>query len=164
MATRSNILVQGGKLSVMLYRHWDGYPAETGGHIVETLKDRALTGDLSRRFPDDCAASLVNALLRTHQNAGEPFGVQFSYEITTGLHGDIDHLYRIRFPNAGAVEIGHSRVVRDGAELSDAQMLAGLSKHTLAEFVSFVNADRSACNARIHAHDDGAETYPLLAV
>lgn len=147
MGTRSNIRVRGGQLDFMLYRHWDGYPAETGAHLLETLKASGLTGDLSNRHPDDCAAQFVNRLLRTFTARDD--GPAFSYEVTTGLHGDIEHLYEVRFTNGGWVEILHGPIDRESED--DAATFAALVPYMVPEFAAMVNKERASCTARLKA-------------
>lgn len=146
MGTRSNIIVRGGNFSITLYRHWDGYPSVTGTHLLETLKGAGLTGDLSRRRPDDCAASFANRLLRTHEDSN--IGERFDYEVTTEIHGDIEHLYVVRFTNCGWVEIDHAPI--DFGDARDTPAIVHGAKHyTVPEFKEMVNGERLACNARI---------------
>lgn len=152
MSTRTNIIIKGGKFSVILYRHYDGYPAETGAHLLETLRACGLTGDLSRRHPDDCAASFVNRLLRTH--CADSFGsggVRFEYEVTTELHGDIEHLYRVEFTNGGRLVLAHTEIPIGHAEEDESVIVGRLSKYSIPEFASMVNRERDGINGRMRA-------------
>jgi hypothetical protein len=152
VSTRTKIIVKGGKFSLILYRHYDGYPAETGAHLLETPKACGMTGDLSRRHPDDCAASFVNRLLRTH--CADSFGnggVRFEYEVTTEIHGDIEHLYRVEFTNGGQVKVSHRPIDIGQADQGDSVLVSGLVSYSLTQFADMVNTERAGINARMRA-------------
>lgn len=166
MSTRTNIIVKGGKFSLILYRHYDGYPAEAGAHLLETLKACGMTGDLSRRHPDDCAASFVNRLLRTH--CADSFGsggVRFEYEVTTEIHGDIEHLYRVEFTNGGGVKVSHRTIDIGQSDQGDSILVSGLVSYSLAAFADMVNRERAGINARMRARGmpdaDALETVAI---
>ncbi len=89
MGTRTNI-----KLGTLwLYRHWDGYPAETGRHLAQTLKQLGPYGRTKLGF--------ANALL-TEQYDKQPYEKKARqvYTLTEGEHGDIEWLYEVSF-NSG---------------------------------------------------------------
>lgn len=154
MATRSNIFVKGGPFSIMLYRHWDGYLAETGAHLLETLKRAGLTGDLARRHPDDCAAQYANHLLRCNNGPD-----RFDYEVTTAIHGDIEHLYAVTFTNGGGFEIGHSKIDRECED--DAAALGATTRYTIREFADLVNRERAQVAARCRSRGIDATVEPV---
>lgn len=79
MATRSNVVMVYGDTKVLIYRHWDGYPAANGACILESL----LAKD-----PGD----VLCALLGMKDETGTPM-----YEISHCQHGDIGWLYVLHF-------------------------------------------------------------------
>ena len=81
MSTRCNIIVKAKGKKITLYHHWDGYLEGVGQDLVNKLKDA---------FIDDYFCSwthIVNKLVKDKEDTG--------YEITSGLHGDIEYLYTI---------------------------------------------------------------------
>ena len=74
MGTRCNIKIETGNTKLWVYRHWDGYPAETGVDLARKL----VNVKSSKEF--------INKLLNDD-----------AYEVTTGQHGDIEYLYNISF-------------------------------------------------------------------
>jgi len=81
MSTRCNIIVKAKGKKITLYHHWDGYPEGVGQDLVNKLQ---------KVFDNDyfCLwTHIVNKLVKDREDEG--------YEITTGLHGDIEYLYTI---------------------------------------------------------------------
>lgn len=142
MSTRSNIIVTGGGLSFTLYRHCDGYPAETGASLIECLKKFIVADGSMYLDPKSATASFAASLLQVTTSHGS-----FSYEITTEIHGDIEHMYRVKFTNDNRVEIGHCPV-DIGSDREDAELLKSLTTYTLADFAAMVNKERSQMNNR----------------
>ncbi len=112
MSTRCNVAIVGGEIKVMVYRHCDGWPTNLRydlDRIVKWLKEE--------RIPENpgSIASWLIFLGIDHMNFGtytrnnETFEVEpkmptrFSrpypgtnpglYEVTSGIHGDIDFFY-----------------------------------------------------------------------
>jgi hypothetical protein len=126
---------------IYLYRHSDGYPAECGGAIVEALAYAA-------RFKYNAGPMFAARLLglrydkRAHDDEPRPI-----YEMTGDLHGDIEHVYEVKFNAAGVPKIRHAE---RGPGFPDVDAWANDGKPLpLAGFVAIVNADRAAINARI---------------
>jgi len=93
MATRSNIIIKQGRNKIYLYRHWDGYPSETGRDLLTRL--------LESRRHDEGQAFLSNLIRANREDwEGKPL-----YELTDQIHGDIEYLYQFEF---GAMEWGKS--------------------------------------------------------
>ena len=91
MATRSNIIIKQGRNKIYLYRHWDGYPSETGRDLLTRL--------LESRRHDEGQAFLSNLIRANREDwEGKPL-----YELTDRIHGDIEYLYQFEF---GAMEFG----------------------------------------------------------
>jgi hypothetical protein len=88
MATRANIILRYGASEVYLYRHWDGYPSETGADI---LKKATEAGSLN---------GLLEALL------SERDGGDRVYELTSGMHGDIEWGYAVEVARDGSLRFG----------------------------------------------------------
>ena len=129
MSTRTNIIVKIGETTIYLYRHCDGYLVETGADLL--VKTRAALNRHEGRCSDTGAATaLVRALMAEH----------YVYEITSGLHGDIEHLYTIRFERANGpaqVSIRHEARSHGG------------TTYSVDEFANVVNQARKHFNARI---------------
>lgn len=83
MSTRCNIIVQDGDSKYTLYHHCDGYPEYVGLCLYKALNERIQRNDYS-------AVDVVNMLMKHRLD-----DIDESYELTTGLHGDIEYLYII---------------------------------------------------------------------
>lgn len=154
MSTRTNIIILAGDSRIYLYRHCDGYLAETGADLYEKARDAAGTPE-RHPSPTGAADKFLRALLaeRYEQQSyeKEPRTV---YELTSGLHGDIEHCYTIDFQarfNTGELSIRHATRPDDwhaiGAESVD--WASAGRRYSLEEFAQAVNADRRACNKRL---------------
>ena len=75
MGTRCNIKIETGNTTLWIYRHWDGYPAETGVDLATKLVHVKNANEFITKLINDDA-----------------------YEVTTEQHGDIEYLYKIIFP------------------------------------------------------------------
>lgn len=75
MSTRANIKLINGDSIIWVYRHSDGYPAETGHDLAEKLKKSCYDFN-----------ELTSGILKDD-----------AYRITTEQHGDIEYLYTIEF-------------------------------------------------------------------
>ena len=85
MSTRSNILIKSGSTNIWLYRHCDGYLAETGYNLASTLAH-------CNGFK-----SFLDNLLNQKYEATMYRSQQPIYEFTTEEHGDIEYLYSFEF-------------------------------------------------------------------
>ena len=81
MGTRANIVVRDRDLglTIYIYRHYDGYPKCVVPDILPTLQMNSVT---------DAVRHLLNV-----QDA--------NYEMTDGIHGDIQHLYEVSVRGRG---------------------------------------------------------------
>ena len=86
MSTRSNIVVNYGDSKIFIYRHWDGYLEATGYDIASTL--------IHHSNPN----SFVRALLSKKEDSSFTRAANYQYELTSEIHGDIEWLYTITFP------------------------------------------------------------------
>ncbi len=84
MSTRANIKLINGDSVIWVYRHSDGYPAETGHDLAEKLKKSCYDFN-----------ELTAGILKDD-----------AYRITTEQHGDIEYLYTIEFENYGSIQSG----------------------------------------------------------
>jgi hypothetical protein len=139
MGTRANIIVNFGSTKLVLYRHWDGYPAETGKDLAINLK----------ACGNNCSAFIANLL--SEKDAPTSFRDAVPvYEITTDVHGDVEWIYRIVFRHAGdgQVKVGaiHCGCTTNKIPAHAAQQV---ELGTIEEFVALVNTDIKAMNARI---------------
>ena len=125
MGTRCNVIfrTEGGP-DVFIYRHWDGYPAETGAHLAR------LARVANRRGWSD--GELLAAILTARESSPRMGSSRRSpsYELTNGIHGDIEHVYTLQ---AGLVDNGHGYRVKRAWRIG----------HCAAPFV----ADRDRCIA-----------------
>jgi hypothetical protein len=85
MSTRCNILIKSGSTNIWLYRHCDGYLAETGYNLASTLSH--CNG--FKNFLDNLLNQKYEA---TMYRKAQPI-----YEFTTEEHGDIEYLYSFEF-------------------------------------------------------------------
>lgn len=137
MSTRMNLVIEYGKTKVYIYRHMDGYPAEAGVDIAEKLK---AAGNNGGKF-------LAALLSETYEQQSYQTAPSKVYELTTDLHGDIEWLYRVRFPEYGEGDVKVGCVGRKNFE--DVNLLAPASLDTLESFVRlYVNPDIRAKNQR----------------
>ncbi len=81
MSTRANITINKGETKIILYRHHDGYPTETGIDILNKIKRNTST------------IGLVSDFLNAEYKHGRKV-----YEITNEIHGDIEYNYEINVP------------------------------------------------------------------
>jgi len=160
MATRANIIIKCGDTTLHLYRHWDGYPAETGAHLLETFLDTSKSLG---------ANAFVKALLADCEDKPDPNGnPRYRYEATSGLHGDIEHAYSFTLQEWGSgsgslIEFSYGRCPI-GGELTWQEM-------PLGSFAELVNSDRRSMNlnlARLRASSPAlygdSEDYPMVSV
>ena len=85
MSTRCNIKIKSGSTNIWLYRHCDGYLAETGYNLASTLAH-------CKGFK-----SFLDNLLNQRYEATLYRPAQPVYEFTTEEHGDIEYLYSFEF-------------------------------------------------------------------
>lgn len=84
MSTRCNIVVRDSKRQYILYHHHDGYPEGVGIDLWNRFSDK-----LGNTRYD--AINVVNELLKDKEDD--------DYELTHGLHSDIEYLYEIDLMN-----------------------------------------------------------------
>lgn len=119
MSTRANIkIVQNvadGESSVFwLYHHHDGYPRGLGASLLETLKGINFF-DENRHFN---AASVATALLKIDEplyKDNKPAD-RNEFELTDGLHGDVEFLYTITIHADGFKSLRCNPVDREGGK------------------------------------------------
>ena len=120
MSTRTNIVIKDKFMghTFYIYRHHDGYPAYPGEHVLEIAKMNNATNAIK--------------YLLTREDA--------NYEMTTNIHGDIEHLYVVELPT-GKIEYGTGGY---GQEIV-------AEKKTRQEFADLVNKDRKHINDYIRS-------------
>lgn len=174
MSTRCNIKIVDENRVVWLYRHCDGYLAETGADLVETFGNR-------RWWAGQDATDLAQTLLRhgiyegpeiDNADGSKSKQYRMNYELTNNIHGDIEHLYVLRLVIAPdrvgkVIEWGHAAGF--GPSLQD----ANLELIPLPKFIEKINAERRATNARYdmlckqspaYAKMLGSDRYTMLEV
>jgi len=129
MATRSNIIFNYGYTKIFFYRHYDGYLAETGKNLIEMLVDC--------KKPDKFIESVLE---------------DKKYEITNGIHSDIEYLYEInfRFIYEPKIELSIRFVKRDNfnEEITN-EVLEKQDFLTISQFKAAVNKEIKKTNLRI---------------
>lgn len=85
MSTRGNIKVISKDVTFWLYHHHDAYPEGVGMDLLKKFRNSFLRGDFVY------AQDIVNRLIKDPKDD--------EYEITTGMHGDIEYLYEIDCDN-----------------------------------------------------------------
>lgn len=175
MSTRCNIVVSIGMSKLYLYRHHDGYLAETGADLAEKLK--AVAGKPGARMsPEGMADEFLKALLaEKYAKASYEKEPRSVYEVTNDFHGDIERCYWIYFGRGGLMSeneenftIMYAARPRDYRELGRWIEASKSTFKNLAEFVAAVNGDRESCNRRLRElkaeskfYADSSE-YPML--
>lgn len=108
MSTRCNVLFEVPEigLSIYIYRHHDGYPEETG---VDLLGMAVEAKD---------AEAFLTLILGSK-----------AYELTNGVHGDIQHFYVLRFTKRG-VSFGHAERNTFEEKCEAVETLAKAMHHT----------------------------------
>jgi len=173
MSTRCNIIIKSGESKVFMYRHCDGYLAETGADIVRKLES-AWGTDGAHYTPAGAADRFLRSLFSEYydQQSYEKTPRRV-YELTTGLHGDIEHSYTIDFKNGfstGSVSIRHAARPdtwhKENMETDDWAWKG--KRHTIDSLRDAVNQARKESNDRLARlrKDNGAykdcEDYPML--
>jgi hypothetical protein len=153
MSTRSVTTIRGPHGSVALYRHHDGYLAETGGAIIEALKGATAA---------ETVAGRLLAMMYDDRQPARPV-----YELTSSAegHGDLDHVYEVtatwdRQVNGLVFTIRHGRRPNHDAWT--------FTTYSVVDFTVIVNADRAAINRRMSESENreirNAERYPMFPV
>lgn len=157
MGTRCNVIIIGKGFQIVLYRHWDGYPAETGADLI-----RAVDGCKSFAVPAAREGYGAAAVVRSLLDLKEPDGVRSVFEITDALHGDIEHVYQIHWPDGRGSLLGlkHAEVSSE-AEIDDWRNRA--KSYDLDDFRAMVNLERVKINVRTAALRKASESWGRMA-
>ena len=163
MSTRCNIVIKSGQSTVYMYRHCDGYLAETGADLLAKI-------EAANGVADKFLRSLFSEYYEQQSYEKQPRRV---YELTTELHGDIEHCYTIEFKDdfvTGKVSIRHAERPKswgdDNLETGDWAWMG--KRHTTDSLRDAVNTERKASNARLaklaqeNPHYKQYEPYPML--
>lgn len=86
MSTRTNIVIKWGREKIVLYHHHDGYPEGVGADLKLMVKKNYLDNKYQSMYP----FYVANRLVKNKYGMNDE-----NYEITTGLHGDIEYVYEI---------------------------------------------------------------------
>ena len=161
MSTRCNIKITEPAIgkTVWLYRHCDGYPAETGADLVQCVR---------AYFAYDCEM-LAQFIMRHGIETDEHTGFRMNYELTSNINGDIEHLYVIELgvDTDGNRLLGWGHAAGYGPSI-EANVIMG----NRAELVGLVNQDRKARNARLdilckqpaYAEMYGSDRYEMITL
>ena len=95
MGTRCNIRITYGNTNVYIYRHWDGYLSETGKDVYEKLQQSRVKEYNLGAQEEAQKVNIINFINSfLHDNC---------YELTTGVHGDIEYMYHFEFNDASLI-------------------------------------------------------------
>lgn len=99
MSTRCNILIKGGKNPpVLLYRHCDGYPEETGVEL-KRLVEKYTSENQYCKIPCVFATNLIRYRYKVNPNmvwaCAKTDGYVMPYDLADAVQSDIDYLYFI---------------------------------------------------------------------
>lgn len=165
MSTRCNIVFLFGSTKVYLYRHHDGYLADTGRDIAQLMIDAGITsprmlyGQPVRPNPSDLLARFLAARYekQSYETEARPI-----YELTTELHGDIEYAYFLIFDNRNNDLSMTVQTRQPGEPL----LRASAYGYTVPEFFAAVNSEIMAMNRRVDElnaeHSQQYEHVPLL--
>jgi hypothetical protein len=158
MSTRCNIVVKSGKSVIHLYRHYDGYLAETGADIYTKLGVHKTPSAFLRAMMAETYEK------EAHEPAPRPV-----YDLTTDLHGDIEHVYYVTFAHrftTGAVSVKHAERPKGWAEesLEVEDWTRNAKRYDMDAFRKIVNEDRAAINVRLEQMKVKSEPYAMLGV
>jgi hypothetical protein len=163
MSTRCNIIIRMGDTVVYMYRHHDGYLAVTGADLLRLVKKAMKAPGHSQ------AAELLQLMLKqryekqSYEQKARPI-----YEITNGLHGDIEHVYEIDFEQVKGIAHAERPQGMDWNDV-DSSVESWAAKrvtYSLCSFAIKVNNDRKATNRRIDemkAKNPGNPLYQDIA-
>ncbi len=190
MSTRCNVSLQyreadkptSPDIEIMLYRHCDGYPETVGGDIVECLQAQQVAhaglmatdqwpGQMAVHFDDTVRYFLNESYdFELHSNKRHP------YEITTGVHGDIEHYYEIKvqafvphltIEHAARAPWNSGPMVEVEDWIKDRR-----TRYSVGRFLVIVNKARQETNRRINQlqrdnpdnkHYQDADRYEMLS-
>lgn len=115
MSTRANVQIiqncAGGDAESIfwLYHHHDGYPRGLGASLLQTLNEQGILGE-GRNFT---ASGIATILLQTPEPIYSDGNTKNEFELTTGMHGDIEYLYTITIHADGFVSLRCNPVERE---------------------------------------------------
>lgn len=154
MSTRTNIVIKHGDSTIYIYRHHDGYLAETGADLLTKLAAVVGTPECHMSVEGMADKFVRSIFAEYYEQQSYETTPKAVYELTTELHGDIEHAYYIEFGehfNTGPVSIRHAARPdnwhSEDVEVEDWARIA--KRYSVDSFRAAVNKDREACNARI---------------
>ena len=160
MATRCNIKITDEKNTYYLYRHWDGYPAETGAHVLEIAQE--INQPAWNYSWCSKALQAVNRFFGKIHGDTIDNSYRSYYELTERPHGDIEHFYHIEFLPENVVWINYAHGY--GPDLEN-----DTRPNSLDEFRCLINAERKICNYNLEMLKADSpqlyseyEPYPML--
>jgi len=114
MSTRCNVKIRMGETVVWFYRHYDGYPSETGADLYTKIADAKNFTDMTQSLlSDDC------------------------YEITDMKHGDIEWMYEFNWETETRIRsIQCNQENLDSGKLSD--FYSGTGIEAVGGYCNFV--------------------------
>ena len=102
MATRCNIIIKDDSQELFFYRHWDGYPSNTGNDLINFIKSHYQSGKC-RNNPQQSAGWLIiygniSKRIRDVESSFPSSGDEWKvgdYEPTDSISGDAEYVYTI---------------------------------------------------------------------
>lgn len=136
MGTRTTIkIMQDGEIVISLYRHWDGYPAETGADLLETA--------LQHNDAANLAKNLLAKCYEKEEHETEPRHV-YKIEATAG---DIEHYYIVAYNWKETIKFFHAS--RPSWDVDVMDWIHAAREYTPSQFAEIVNAERRQINQRL---------------
>lgn len=155
MSTRTNIVIINGQSRVYMYRHSDGYLGECGADLI--LKLEAAWGTpKAHHSPEGTADRFLRALFAEYyEQQSYEISPRKVYELTTEMHGDIEHVYYVEFKAPQTDDkaepcffIRHAKRPTDWS-IEDWELQHQTKRYSVESFRAAVNKDRAEMNARI---------------
>lgn len=150
MSTRTNIVIINGQSRVYMYRHSDGYLAECGADLLLKLEAAWGTPDAHYSVEGTADRFLRSLFAEYYEQQSYEKTPKKVYELTTELHGDIEHVYYIEFKDSFIRHAQRpSNWHSDSVETEDWAAQPHAKRHSVESFRAAVNADRAGINSRI---------------
>tara|TARA_Y100001937_G_C7079560_1_gene312248 strand:+ start:322 stop:792 length:471 start_codon:yes stop_codon:yes gene_type:complete len=150
MGTRCNVVINYGQTKINLYRHWDGYYAETGYDLAMRLfhSFNGAGNTSAERFFDN----VYNA--QREPNIHDKPGKR-QYELTTEKHGDIEYYYSFIFSpvycDSVRVLFSSRSLVTIKGEIKERWKIdyeTNVTKETIGDLIDFMRDKKLAMQER----------------
>jgi hypothetical protein len=160
MSTRCNIKITDDKKTYYLYRHWDGYPAETGAHVLEIAE--AINHPAWENGYASKALQAVNRFFGKIRHNENDDSYRSHYELTERPHGDIEHFYHIEFLPDSKVWIGYAKGYGPKLENETVPYVPEMFKMIVNDERKYMNRNLEIMKEENPGVYDQYEPYPML--